>query len=184
MQNKENRKLTKWYSFIHTNCQMLLNITKIVLDTTRMVIKSSASVELLSFKTRYCKEIVATLKQYSLRLSIEDPDNVIVPNNLPPNNPPVSEPRKPNRNKKQGEIYMYYMSPTDTNSNVNSNKVMQRRTTHKDRSEGYSKRSRYSYTTLQNGKNACKPACIDFTKLRYEETVLNNLEKVLLDCFT
>ena len=93
------------------------------------------------------------------------------------------------RKKKQGEIYVYYMSPTDLNTNVNSNstlnnsKIIQRKTTSKGESMGCSKKNRYSDTRLRNREKVIEPPYIDFTKLAYEETLLKNLDKVLFDCF-
>ena len=298
-QNKENRKLKDWYHFIHTDCQMLVDITKIVTGTTRMMIKLiGKSEKVIHFETEHYKEIVVVLRLYSM-VSVKDPSNVLTkdhpryevpdtaiqrpiretvgsdrdifqihpdnqhpiretvgsdrdtifqthPDNQRPiretvrsngNNTfqtPVSlintvstqkdvaaastmsdsdsfksehfsgdsrvdiETRKPILNdqnfdkiikKKQGEVYVYYMSPTDLNTNMNSNstlnnsKIIQRKTTVRGESVGCSKKSRYSDTKLPNREKVIEPAYIDFTKLTYEETLLNNLDKVLFDCF-
>ena len=276
-QNKENRKLKDWYHFIHTDCQMLVNITKITSDTTRMMIRlTGKSEKVIHFETEHYKEIVAVVKLYS-KVSIKDSSNMLSKDDPryaehipPPNNHPVmaqepvtnhqhtvrtaagsganvisqatsskvekmaivsqddsarlenkntsaisdndsfesesvsitrrvdEETSKPIlddqifdkiRNKKQGEIYMYYMSPTNLNIDMNStstpnnSKVFQRKTASKGDSKGYSKGSRYSDIKLPNEQKVYELAYIDFTKVTYEETLLNNLEKVLFDCF-
>ena len=307
-QNKENRKLKDWYHFIHTDCQMSVDITKIVSGTTRMMIKlKGRSEKVIHFETEHYKEIVAVVKLYSV-VAVKDPSNMLTkddpryaeltfgkvqepdtaiqrpiretvgsdrdiifqihPDNQHPiretvgsdrdtifqthtdNQCPIretvrsnnsttfqtpvslsntfgtqinvaavstsdnpsfkreiisgtsrvdSETRKPIlddqgfnniRKKKQGEIYVYYMSPTDLNTNMNSNstlnnsKVIQEKTTSKGESMGCPKKSRYSDTRLQNREKVIEPAYIDFTKLAYEETLLKNLDKVLFDCFS
>lgn len=307
-QNKENRKLKDWYHFIHTNCQMLVDITKIVSDTTRMMIKlMGKSEKVIHFETEHYKEIVAVLRLYSM-VSVKDPSNMLTKDNPrysehtlakfqepdiaihrpiretvgsdrdtifqmhPDNQHPIrervgsdrdtifqahtdnqrpiretvrsndnitfqtpvslgstvntfknvagastisdshsfksesisgasnvdSETGKPIlddenftriRKKKQGEIYVYCMSPTDLNTNVNSystlnnSKIIQRKTTSKGESMGCSKKNRYSDTRLRNREKVIEPPYIDFTKLAYEETLLKNLDKVLFDCF-
>ena len=219
-QNKENRKLKDWYHFIHTDCQMSVDITKIVSGTTRMMIKlKGRSEKVIHFETEHYKEIVAVVKLYSV-VAVKDPSNMLTKDDpryaeltfgkvqepdtaiqrpISGTSRVDSETRKPIlddqgfnniRKKKQGEIYVYYMSPTDLNTNMNSNstlnnsKVIQEKTTSKGESMGCPKKSRYSDTRLQNREKVIEPAYIDFTKLAYEETLLKNLDKVLFDCFS